>query len=317
MKVQTLLLLAPVVSGLRDDPLPDSIPVTAEICNSSSPLQQWDIQGENIVLRQFSTKCLDISGYNTDDESPVQEFSCHPEDKDPSHQNQQWSFDQDSGVISVPHDGTAQGKVLDLSNYGADGPGSTVWIFKKEGTKNQQWKYDNSTGLFESQQDRYTEGKLCLAAEQAPPAPRPCDIEPGKSQPWCDATLDTEKRLDDLISRIPADEIVGLFDNTGKGVPSLNIPAYQWWSEALHGVANSPGVKFGGDLPNATSFPQVVTTSASFNKTLFKSIGEVISTEARAFNNAGQAGNTFWTPNINIFRCVIGAVWVISFAPLS
>lgn len=69
-------------------------------------------------------------------------------------------------------------------------------------------------------------------------------------------------------------------------------------------MANSPGVHFGGPVPNATSFPQVVTTSASLNTSLFKQIGETIATEARAFNNYGRAGNTFWTPNINIFRYV-------------
>jgi len=67
-------------------------------------------------------------------------------------------------------------------------------------------------------------------------------------------------------------------------------------------VGGSPGVTFSGTCPNATSFPQVLTTSASYNRTLFRAIGAAISTEARAMNNAGHAGNTFWTPNVNIFR---------------
>ncbi len=75
------------------------------------------------------------------------------------------------------------------------------------------------------------------------------------------------------------------------------IPAYQWWNEALHGVANSPGVK---DSTNATSFPQVILTSSSFNSELWFKIGEAVSTEARALSNAGRAMLTYWAPNINV-----------------
>jgi len=114
--------------------------------------------------------------------------------------------------------------------------------------------------------------------------------------------LTLDERVADLVSRIPAKDVVGLFSNGAKGVPELNIPKYQWWSEALHGVGGSPGVTFGGDTPFATSFPQVILTGSSFNNSLFNAIGSAISTEARAFNNQNHAGNTFWTPNINIFR---------------
>ena len=90
--------------------------------------------------------------------------------------------------------------------------------------------------------------------------------------------------------------------NGAGGVSKIGLPSYQWWSEALHGVGNSPGVNFNGEVKCATSFPQVCSTGASWNKTLWEEIGKVISTEARAMHNEGQAGLTFWTPNINIFR---------------
>eukprot|EP00850_Spirogloea_muscicola_P010485 SM000062S19871 [mRNA] locus=s62:88354:92108:+ [translate_table: standard] len=82
----------------------------------------------------------------------------------------------------------------------------------------------------------------------------------------------------------------------------LGIPPLQWWSEALHGLAVSPGVAFGGSAPCATSFPQVIGQAASFNASLWYAIGEAISTEARAMHSVGRAGLTFWSPNINIFR---------------
>lgn len=69
-------------------------------------------------------------------------------------------------------------------------------------------------------------------------------------------------------------------------------------------MANAgPGIRFNGTIRSATSFPQVILTSASFNPSLWYRIGQAIGIEARAIYNAGQAnGMTFWAPNINIFR---------------
>ncbi|ETP11715.1 hypothetical protein F441_12812 [Phytophthora nicotianae CJ01A1] len=122
------------------------------------------------------------------------------------------------------------------------------------------------------------------------------------SLPFCDASLPLDTRVDDLVNRIPMDQAVGLLVNKASAAPSVNIPSYEWWNEALHGVALSPGVTFKGPITAATSFPQVLSTAASFNRSLFYQIGDVISTEARAFYNAKDAGLTFWTPNVNIFR---------------
>ncbi len=75
---------------------------------------------------------------------------------------------------------------------------------------------------------------------------------------------------------------VRLFANGAMPVPRLNIGLYQWWSEGLHGVAYSPGVSFGGQIPAATSFPQVILTAASFNASLFAAIGAAVGLEGRA-----------------------------------
>lgn len=95
---------------------------------------------------------------------------------------------------------------------------------------------------------------------------------------------------------------IGLLIHASDAVERQGIPAYEWWNEALHGVGNSPGVTFVGSTPSATSFPEVISTSHSFNVDLIHSIGSAISTEGRVFNNKGHSGLTFWTPNINIFR---------------
>ena len=88
------------------------------------------------------------------------------------------------------------------------------------------------------------------------------------------------------------------------GAERLGLPKYDWWSEALHGVAYSPGVQFAnsGNFSSATSFPLPITIAAAFNDDLVQAIGKTIGVEARAFANAGRAGLDFWTPNINPFK---------------
>ncbi|KZV21210.1 beta-xylosidase/alpha-L-arabinofuranosidase 2-like [Dorcoceras hygrometricum] len=133
-----------------------------------------------------------------------------------------------------------------------------------------------------------------------------CDVSsnPGLMNfSFCDSSLDFQSRVSDLVSRLTLQEKIGWLVNGAKGVSRLGIPDYQWWSEALHGVSYvGPGTKFSGLVPGATSFPQVLLTAATFNESLFETIGKVVSTEARAMYNVGLAGLTFWSPNINIFR---------------
>lgn len=83
-------------------------------------------------------------------------------------------------------------------------------------------------------------------------------------------------RVNDLIGRLTLTEKIRLLVNNAAPVDRLGIKGYEWWSEALHGVSNTgPGVKFGGQFPGATSFPQVISTAASFNASLWEAIGQV------------------------------------------
>ncbi|KAF3445969.1 hypothetical protein FNV43_RR11146 [Rhamnella rubrinervis] len=107
------------------------------------------------------------------------------------------------------------------------------------------------------------------------------------------------ERVTDLIERLTLQEKIMLVNNA-TAFPRLGIQSYEW-SEALHGVSNvGIGTKFGGDFPGATSFPQVITTAASFNDSLWELIGQVVSDEARAMYNGGPAGLTYWSINVNI-----------------
>jgi len=121
----------------------------------------------------------------------------------------------------------------------------------------------------------------------------PCYRDP--SQPL-------ETRVHDLISRLTLEEKTAMMSNSTPGVPRLGIPKYDWWSEALHGVANAG---------QATVFPQAIALAAMWNEELQQQIAHVIGIESRAkFNGyvgtplegAIFRGLTFWSPNINIFR---------------
>ncbi|XP_052144217.1 probable beta-D-xylosidase 7 [Oryza glaberrima] len=124
------------------------------------------------------------------------------------------------------------------------------------------------------------------------------------SAAFCNPRLPIEQRADDLVSRLMLEEKISQLGDQSPAVDRLGVPAYKWWSEALHGVSNAGrGIHLDGPLRAATSFPQVILTAASFNPHLWYRIGQVIGTEARAVYNNGQAeGLTFWAPNINVFR---------------
>lgn len=99
---------------------------------------------------------------------------------------------------------------------------------------------------------------------------------PAWGLPFCRAGQPIRARVRDLLGRLTRDEKVRLLVNNAAGVPRLGVKGYEWWSEALHGVSNTgPGVRFGGQFPGATSFPQVITSAASFNASLWELIAQV------------------------------------------
>lgn len=107
-----------------------------------------------------------------------------------------------------------------------------------------------------------------------------CDVAKNpavENYKFCDSTLDVKTRVEDIVKRLTLQEKIINLVNAAGGVSRLGIPKYEWWSEALHGVSYAgPGTHFSGLVPGATSFPQVICTAASFNKSLFKAIGKVM-----------------------------------------
>lgn len=118
---------------------------------------------------------------------------------------------------------------------------------------------------------------------------------------YLDETISFEDRAKDLVSRMTLEEKVFQTLYTAPAIERLGVKSYNWWNEALHGIARA-GV--------ATVFPQAIGLAATFDEELLEEVADTISTEGRAKFNVQQQYNdtdiykglTFWSPNVNIFR---------------
>lgn len=110
-----------------------------------------------------------------------------------------------------------------------------------------------------------------------------------------------KERAKELVAKMTLEEKVSQMLHDAPAIERLGVPAYNWWNEALHGVARA-GV--------ATMFPQAIGLAASFDEDMMELVADAISTEARAKYNMQQEfgdkdiykGLTMWSPNVNIFR---------------
>ncbi|EGD47892.1 glycoside hydrolase family 3 domain protein [Ruminiclostridium papyrosolvens DSM 2782] len=118
---------------------------------------------------------------------------------------------------------------------------------------------------------------------------------------YLDKSLSFKERAADLVSKMTLEEKASQLRYDAQPVERLGIPRYNWWNEALHGVARA-GV--------ATVFPQAIGMAAMFDDEFLEKIADVIATEGRAkYNESAKKGDrdiykgiTFWSPNVNIFR---------------
>lgn len=125
--------------------------------------------------------------------------------------------------------------------------------------------------------------------------------EKKQDYPFRNPDLPIDQRIDDLLGRLTPEEKIGQMMNQTPAIERLGIPAYDWWNEALHGIARAG---------QATVFPQAIAMAATFSDADVHETFDMVSDEARAKYHTYQQnkeydrykGLTFWTPNINIFR---------------
>ncbi|WNJ19690.1 glycoside hydrolase family 3 C-terminal domain-containing protein [Pontibacter sp. G13] len=119
--------------------------------------------------------------------------------------------------------------------------------------------------------------------------------------PFLDPSLTLDERVQDLTDRLTLEEKANQLRYDAPSIDRLGIPSYNWWNEALHGIARNG---------RATVFPQAIGMAATFDDQLVGRVATAISDEARAKYNAAisignrnqYAGLTFWSPNVNLFR---------------
>ncbi|KAL4883164.1 glycoside hydrolase superfamily [Aspergillus karnatakaensis] len=128
-----------------------------------------------------------------------------------------------------------------------------------------------------------------------------CSSGPLSENLVCDRSAKAHDRATALVSLFTLEELVNNTGNSGFGVPRLGLPNYQVWGEALHGVGRAHFTP-SGNYSWATSFPMPISTMAALNRTLIRQIGEIVSTQLRAYSNVGYGGLDVYSPNINTFR---------------
>jgi beta-glucosidase len=130
-----------------------------------------------------------------------------------------------------------------------------------------------------------------------------CNAQTKEKYAFQNSGLSFEERVNDLVRHLTLEEKVSQMLNASPAIPRLDIPAYDWWNETLHGVARTPF--------KTTVYPQAIAMAATFDKNSLFKMADYSALEGRAiYNKAVESGRTnerylgltYWTPNINIFR---------------
>lgn len=141
---------------------------------------------------------------------------------------------------------------------------------------------------------------MATVAHAAGPAKPSTDAQRSSQPPFLDTRLSAEQRASDLVHRMTLEEKATQLVNQARSIPRLGVPAYDWWSEALHGVARD----------GTTEFPEPIGLAATFDAPAIHRMAGVIGVEGRIKHGlAGAQGHSnifegldFWAPNVNIFR---------------
>ena len=230
--------------------------------------------------------CVDIEGFNTNPGAEVYTWPCG----DGSKANELWTI----GASSITSQQTPPTCMAVAGPAAVDAQVTTAVCNPADPL--QTLAFNQTTGLIV-----HTPSGLCVDGGTTLPPEDWC-AEPAHAN-WtiCDPNAALDDRAADIVGRLAlADKIQALGTGTPR-LPSVGLPAYQWWSEATHGISG-PGVGYSAQFPAGSNTALPITTSCSFNRSLWHATGNQIAREGRIFRNHGLAASTFWTPVINIVR---------------
>jgi hypothetical protein len=148
-----------------------------------------------------------------------------------------------------------------------------------------------------------------------------CDDATRSTWPICNPSAPVDERAADIVSRLTLDDKITLTSNDASA-GGISLPKWNWWNEATHGVWHNVGPPWPCESNPCdgpvTVFALPITTSCSFNRTMWYKTGNQIGREARAFwNSKGDVrGGTYWTPVINIVRLILASVSGCTRVPL-
>ena len=247
---------------------------------NTTKYQQWTYGtagSNNQALFLTATKgnnppsCVDIEGFDMQPGAQVYTWPCG---SDGAGANEAWviSGSQIKSGQSTPTclcaPGPAQFAIVTTCNCDPTDPSQTLL-------------YDAPSGLI-----KHTPSGLCVDGGTTPPP----FCSQHASWPICNSSVAIDDRAADIVSRLSlADKIQAL--NTGTPeLGSVGLPPYQWWSEATHGISG-PGVGHSDALPGASNTALPITTSCSFNRSMWKATGNLIGREGRVYMNSNLAGS--------------------------
>lgn len=227
--------------------------------------------------------CIDIEGFDTNPNAVVYSYPCGRGSK----QNEEWDASNhlfkslQSPPTCLASNGNSVFSVITTAVCSSTDPLQT-------------FNFDAGSGHIV-----HSSG-LCVDAGLNQNIPY-CSSAPQSTWPICVTTNSIDARAADIVSRLSLND---KFLALGTATPALNsvgLPSYEWWSEATHGLSG-PGVRHDDTYPGATNTALPITTSCSFNRSMWKATGNLLGREGRAYFNGGMSGSTFWTPVINIVR---------------
>ena len=258
---------------------------------SASRFQKWTLSpnGTKIWLTATSGNnppmCLDIEGFDTKPGATVYTWPCGA---DGAGVNENWAVSASSiasGQTPPTCLAVAAASPGDITN------GTTVTTATCSGADPMQTLvYSAATGLIV-----HSPSGLCVDGGSHLAPFDFCTVAGHASWTLCNPTASLDDRAADAVSRMSIGDKIQALNTAQPFLSSLGMPAYQWWSEATHGISG-PGVSHDAAYPGGVNTALPITTSCSFNRTLWHETGNAIAREGRAYYNVGLAGSTFWTP---------------------